>query len=99
MDEETLNKLLDASYDIKLKGSALAYVLSLLATEQRRLTESIEQDITDNMEVTRKMVNEVIGNSLLLETHKAAGKEFMTTVLGVNEQILKSLVPKRDWLN
>jgi hypothetical protein len=92
MTKNKIKKMLDTVYTVELKGSALGYVLSLLAAEQHRLEEECRTNITDINAVMAAVANNVVGNDLLHATYAAAGEEFLGFAMGMSPETMKKVM-------
>ena len=96
MTKNKIKKMLDTVYTVELKGSALGYVLSLLAAEQHRLEEECRTNITDINAVMAAVANNVVGNDLLHATYAAAGEEFLGFAMGMDPGTMKTVMESND---
>lgn len=96
MNEEQIDKMLDKEYEIKMKGSMLGYLLSLLSEQQRNLSEQMSNDITNAMAATAAAANNLVGNSLLHEVYRSAGVKFLAFSLGIDEESMKKMMTSND---
>ncbi len=96
MTDNKIKKLLDTVYTIELKGSALGYILTVLAVEQERLNEKSRNDITDIGSVMAAAANDVVGNDLLHAVYRAAGEEFLGFAMGMKPETMKRVMESDD---
>lgn len=96
MDKDALTKMLNTVYTVELKGSALGYLLTLLAVEQERLDANSRKDITDIGAVMAAVANNVVGNDLLHATYKAAGADFLGFAMGMKPERMKKVMESDD---
>lgn len=81
MDKNELKAMLDAEYNITLRGAVIAYIINLLADMQHCLNEEARDNITDIKAVATAAANDVVGNEMFHEVKKAAGCDFLDFVM------------------
>lgn len=96
MNKEDLNKMLNTVYTVELKGSALGYLLTILAIEQENLDKSSRLNITDIHAVMASVVNNVVGNDLLHAIYAAAGADFLGFAMGMDSDTMKKVMESTD---
>lgn len=96
MNKDALTKMLNTVYTIELKGSALGYLLTVMATEQERLDERSRKDITDIGAVMAAVANNVVGNDLLHAIYAAAGADFLGFAMGMKPATMKKVMESDD---
>lgn len=96
MSDESIEKMLDSEYNIKLTGSMMGYILSLLADQQRLLNEQMADNITDAMSAMAAAANDVVGNHFLHEAYRVAGARFLAFSMGGSEEELKTIMTSTD---
>lgn len=96
MTDEFFSKMLDKEYEIRLNGAALGYILSLLSDEQRILNEEMQNNITSSIAAMAAAANNVVGNSFLHETYRAAGAEFIAKATGLDKDAITTIMSSTD---
>jgi Cu/Ag efflux pump CusA len=96
MNKDKLTKMLNTVYTVELKGSALGYMLTVLASEQERLNEKSRNDITDIDSVMSAVANNMVGNDLLHAVYEAAGEEFLGFAMGIKPETIKKVMESPD---
>ena len=96
MTADQIKKMLDTVYTLELRGSALGYILTVLAAEQERLNERSRNDITDIGAVMAAAANDMVGNDLLHTAYKSAGEEFLGFAMGMKPKSIKRVMESDD---
>ena len=96
MTADQIKKMLDTVYTLELRGSALGYILTVLAAEQERLNERSRNNITDIGAVMAAAANDMVGNDLLNTAYKAAGEEFLGFAMGMKPEVMKTVMESDD---
>jgi len=96
MTADQIKKMLDTVYTLELRGSALGYILTVLAGEQERLNKKRRDDITDIGAVMAAAANDMVGNDLLHAAYKAAGEEFLGFAMGMKPVTIKRVMDSDD---
>lgn len=96
MTPDQIKKMLDTVYTLELRGSALGYILTVLAAEQERLNKKSLNDITDIGAVMAAAANDMVGNDLLNAAYKAAGEEFLGFAMGMDPGTMKTVMESDD---
>jgi hypothetical protein len=96
MTADQIKKMLDTVYTLELRGSALGYILTVLAAEQERLNERSRNNITDIGAVMAAAANDMVGNDLLNTAYKAAGEEFLGFAMGMDPGTMKTVMESND---
>ena len=96
MTADQIKKMLDTVYTLELRGSALGYILTVLAAEQERLNERSRNNITDIGAVMAAAANDMVGNDLLHTAYKAAGEEFLGFAMGMKPEVMKTVMESDD---
>lgn len=96
MTDNQIRKMLNTVYTVELKGSALGYILTILASEQHKLDEKSREDITDINSIMAAVANNVVGNDLLHAVYDAAGEEFLGFAMGMSPATMKKVMESDD---
>ena len=92
MDIETVTKLVEADYEVRLRGAELGYLLMLLSDEQNRINKLIAKDALDADVKMMALANSVVGNSVLHEAYRLAGAEFIAAAAGGTVEAIKAIM-------
>jgi len=96
MNKDAIMKMLNTVYTIEIKGSALGYLLTILAVEQERLDKNSRLNITNIDAVMAAVANNVVGNDLLHAAYAAAGPDFLGFAMGMNSDAMKKVMEATD---
>lgn len=96
MDQHSVEEMLDKEYEIKLKGGALGYILTLLANEQHELNERMADNITDVMAVMTAAANDIVGNTLIHEVYRVAGAKMLALAMNTDEESMERLMTSKN---
>ena len=95
MNDDLVSKMLDKEYEIKLRGSEIGYILTLISDKQRILNERMSDNIVDAMAAMQAAVNDVVGNSFLWEAYRVAGAGLLAVALGTDESTMKTIMTSK----